>query len=551
MPHPSTLPPPPPGSDPPSASPTESVDAAELNPGRTARRRRIWPWLIVVPLVVAALSVLTFNWRAAARLQAALDDLAARGEPITYAEAYALLAANPPADDDNLAGVPLLLSMHDSEPGRAMRQQLEDDQPELLQLWDNFEPPWFPLSGTGASAVGQTEEDWSRWTPENLVQWSSSAPEWIEHPDGAAATVYQMTVDLHPLIHDLAADCRDRSSVLWPKRPLEGIALLHESPGSLFTTARSTSNRRTLRMVAIAAVERGDADLAAAAIEVATAFMRTYAGHGAAMDTLEVGSYVAVTSDLLFAGLLRRIWDEEQLARLQLAIEMTLPACDWGPYQRNERVFGLAASEHMKRHRSLGLDLNEEGGGGLMLRALPNGFFDHHAASSLELLDDPHLQPGAMLPAEPPRHDNMLPSWLGWLAAWDQTHLVGIAFHNVVVSLRAAETRLRLAHAAIALKRFYLQHDRYPDQWQELIPGILDQPPLDPFTRGVLVLLPADPAARRERPVIYSLGLNREDNGGTQAFDPDTPTVLGDRFATGYVVWGYPGDEPPAGPGDD
>ncbi len=557
-----STPPPSPGSGPPSASPTTGVDAAELNPGRTARRRRIWPWLIIVPLVVVALSVLTFNWRSAARLQAALDDLAARGEPLTYAEAYALIAADPPADDDNLAGVPLLLSMHNSEPGRAMRRQLEENQPELLEQWEQLETYWGRTTATKAGSIERTSEDFDAWHPDSANAYYGDPEddwEWIEHDDGPAASIYLMSEFLHPLIHQLAADCRHRSRALWSQADINEDDLYSVMLDMLGPDPNSLVGRvQALRAIALAALEREDPELAAASLELNMALARAQ-GKGVAMiGVLVTNVMVGLADGPLYAGLSRHAWNDPQLARLQQAIEHTLDALDPQSSLRFERVVGLSGVRQIKNTRTTDGPLFQlEGWERLLFRLLPAGTYDQLAVRLIEDYDHDWLQPGALLPQEVDRPQSNLPEWLGSVEVFEVLDLLESLVitadltHRMVARARAAETRLRLAHAAIALERFHLQHERYPDDWQELIPGILDQPPLDPFTRGELVLLPADPAAGRERPVIYSLGLNREDNGGTQAFSPGDPSGLGDQFATGDAVWGYPGDEPPAGPGDD
>ena len=538
-------------------------------------RRRILLWLFGAVLGIPLLAAFIFNWRASVRLQTALDDIAARGEPTTYAEAYTLLAANPPAADDNLAGVPLLLSMHDSEPGRAMRRQLEVNQPELLELWEQLVSRWGHTAGTKASSILRTSEDFDAWHPDSpqfdaefhawhpgipYIWWSGPDEdwEWFEHNDGPAASVYLISEFLQPLVHQLAADCRHRSRALWSQAEFDEDDVFSVLVDQFGPNPRDLVKRaQTLRSIALAALARKDPELAAASLELSLALMRA-GGEGEGLWALHLRAITAhLTDGPLFTGLSERAWSDEQLARLQRAIEHSLSALEPESMLRMGQVLDLTKIRFVKRQRDVEAERDRmPGAGPLVLKVLPDGAFDQMALRVIASYDHDWLQPGALLPQEVDRLESKLPEWLVWLEMMNPAEFLRIRLppdhaHWLMIHARASETRLRLAHAAIALERFFLQHSRYPDHWQELIPGILDQPPLDPFTRGELVLLPADPAAGRQRPVIYSFGLNREDNGGTQGFDPDRPAVFGDQFATGDVVWGYPGDEPPAGPGDD
>jgi len=84
---------------------------------------------------------------------------------------------------------------------------------------------------------------------------------------------------------------------------------------------------------------------------------------------------------------------------------------------------------------------------------------------------------------------------------------------------------LQIARAAIAAERYRLETGRYPAAWEEFVPRWLDAIPEDPWSGGSLVYRLDD----EERPVIYSVGRNGIDEGGTPSR----------RWDEGDLVWRY------------
>jgi hypothetical protein len=87
---------------------------------------------------------------------------------------------------------------------------------------------------------------------------------------------------------------------------------------------------------------------------------------------------------------------------------------------------------------------------------------------------------------------------------------------------------LRVARVMVAVERFRLAHDRWPDAIDVLIPTYLGAAPIDPYTGRELILrkLPDGVA-------IYSLGSELADDGGQ--FEPRGTDNLG--FDLGYRLW--------------
>ncbi|NLW50886.1 MAG: hypothetical protein GXY85_08620 [Candidatus Brocadiaceae bacterium] len=68
---------------------------------------------------------------------------------------------------------------------------------------------------------------------------------------------------------------------------------------------------------------------------------------------------------------------------------------------------------------------------------------------------------------------------------------------------------LRVARVALAAEQWRMAHGRWPDSPGQLVPGILDELPSDPFTGGPLRWARADAGL-----TIYSVGLDGADQGG-------------------------------------
>jgi hypothetical protein len=69
---------------------------------------------------------------------------------------------------------------------------------------------------------------------------------------------------------------------------------------------------------------------------------------------------------------------------------------------------------------------------------------------------------------------------------------------------------LRCAVAALAAERYRRRYGRWPDQLSALVPEFLSAVPLDPFDGA-----PLRPRRTDDGLVIYSLGADRQDNGGS------------------------------------
>jgi hypothetical protein len=102
-----------------------------------------------------------------------------------------------------------------------------------------------------------------------------------------------------------------------------------------------------------------------------------------------------------------------------------------------------------------------------------------------------------------------------------QPFLFGIVIHKtskVAEAFRRTQAGLRCALVAVALERYRRTHSGWPDSLAPLVPAYLPSVPIDPYDGAPL-------RYRRlaDRLVVYSVGLDKQDNGGNVGKVLSTP----------------------------
>ncbi len=94
---------------------------------------------------------------------------------------------------------------------------------------------------------------------------------------------------------------------------------------------------------------------------------------------------------------------------------------------------------------------------------------------------------------------------------------------TIPIVLEQSSAELKLATVAVEVEKYFLKHGHYPETLQGLAPF------LDPYSpNGQWCYLP--PSGNRLRPVIYSIGPDRVDDGGV----PEPK-----KKNQGDIVWQY------------
>jgi hypothetical protein len=111
-------------------------------------------------------------------------------------------------------------------------------------------------------------------------------------------------------------------------------------------------------------------------------------------------------------------------------------------------------------------------------------------------------------------------------------------FSGRLAELHPNQAELRCAVVMVAVERFRRANQRWPRALRELVPGYLSQVPLDPFDAA-----PLRYARREDGVVIYSIGPDGQDNGGT--LDKNPHKVGAD---VGFRLWNVPQRRQPPKP---
>ncbi|MCH7813001.1 MAG: hypothetical protein IID40_03170 [Planctomycetes bacterium] len=82
---------------------------------------------------------------------------------------------------------------------------------------------------------------------------------------------------------------------------------------------------------------------------------------------------------------------------------------------------------------------------------------------------------------------------------------------------------LDCAHTAVAVERYRLRHDRWPDSLSALVPEFLEQAPIDPFDEQ-----PLRYTRTPDGVTVYSIGPDGVDDGGNVTQDPKNRRILPD-----------------------
>jgi hypothetical protein len=235
----------------------------------------------------------------------------------------------------------------------------------------------------------------------------------------------------------------------------------------------------------------------------------------------------------IWAGLAERRWEDAHLARLVERLDQVNVAADMQRCLRGERVFALTllSAAAGRVDSEPGLRGDEFAALSRAMRWWPRAFLYRNqiniARAYQQLLIDRVDPTGPSIRIQESEEDRAIRARHH---SWNPYNVFAAmllsALDRSLEKAVANQATLTLARVACALERHRLAYAQYPETLDELVPRFLPRVPPDPVNGGPLRYRRDDP----DQFILYSIGLNQQDDGGVPAvlrrvpFGPDTPS---------------------------
>ena len=250
------------------------------------------------------------------------------------------------------------------------------------------------------------------------------------------------------------------------------------------------------------------------------------------MNLLVAESSLTTASRPVWEGLCDRVWTDDELIRIEQLLEEMNFAITMLKVIRLERAMICSVLVDQKKFSAFLENQSSIAWFAWYVRLAPRGWGYRNAVTYGRVVQDALLTEQGMQVKrlsitnvqsyarkaveirKPPLHPYTVTAGIGMTA-----------YAELFMRAIAAQGTINNARVAIALERYRLRHGEYPEEIDALQPEFLREAPADIVTGDSLrYLLRAD-----GRPCIYSVGINRIDDGG----QPREDRSLGDW------VWQY------------
>ena len=534
--------------------------------------RRIIHRLFFTLLAAGTLIALFYaeeDWRGARVWAAAKRDLAAKGESLEFKT----FIPPPIPDDQNLAMAPLFV--------RAFRYQPEpangvltfepykpgEENPELKELDSMIFGPKPPKD----SHYPKSNANWSNGHHRDLAAWQTLYREnpalpHTSQPQSPSADVLLALSRYEPLLDELSRAAAERPltrfPIDWTLHPAVNIRLPHAYSLQVIVSA--------LSLRASASLVSGNVTAARQDLTLALRMTRSLSDEPLLISSLVEANCLETLLQPLWEGLEARQWSAADLAALQDKLggfnvlphlHASLRAEHAGMFiQTVEDLQNPALARGLPKligvdlsnpppdtywgavRWTLGLPKSLEQALWESLPYWPRGWFDQNAATASrwfqqDLIDrfDPAVEM-VHLAANGDDHRRLdrLPLWPGTFLT--KNLLPATSF--LLSRMARAQATLTQGVTALALERYYQDHQTYPAVLAALVPTYLDRVRVDPF----------DGAPMRYRLTVdgrfqlWSVGPDQKDNGGSLEWPPNRSWRRGDGV-TGKGGFSFPTEE--------
>lgn len=347
-----------------------------------------------------------------------------------------------------------------------------------------------------------------------------------------------------PQLNQLRAAC-ERPYSRFPVRYDEAFTALlpHLAP------LKEISQFLALRVAA--ELEAGRIDEAAADVDLAFRVAELVRNEPSLISQLVRIAQTQINIAALWEGCAANRWTDAQLARFEQRLGELDFLADYHRALSGERMSSISFIDNLRRFRdpgvfdmgvmSDGIDNTERLFGSIVLGWMPGGWFDQNKVNVGRI----HLD--LIVPAVNRTAVQISPSKVNDLAASMQAQFKERSPYNWLsgfllpavsqASARFAQTQsaVNLARVACALERHRLAHGAYPETLDALAPRFLAKLPHDVIDGQPLRYVRSGDGSF----ILYSIGWNERDDGGTVALVKDRDTA---DWKQGDWVWRYPAE---------
>jgi hypothetical protein len=252
---------------------------------------------------------------------------------------------------------------------------------------------------------------------------------------------------------------------------------------------------------------------------------------------------VAIGVQPIWEGLAKHEWSDAQLAELDSELAKTDFLADYEVIMRGERAFSIKSFENLRHTREM---ISYSGTGNVTnkLTFMPSAYFYQNELAIarmqqkwiLPLVD---TKTRVISPAALQRANDTVNTEMEHYSTYKvQALKLFPAIGKTARRIATAQAGIDLARVACALERYRLAHGKYPETLDALAPQFIGDLPHD--------IINGQPLHYRRtsegRFILYSVGWNEKDDGGTVVFMKDSfreYSSLVDRDQ-GDWVWQYP-----------
>ncbi|HEV2438016.1 MAG TPA: hypothetical protein VG077_18635 [Verrucomicrobiae bacterium] len=290
---------------------------------------------------------------------------------------------------------------------------------------------------------------------------------------------------------------------------------------------------QVLQLRAIAELQNGQADKALADVRLMLRLSDSIRTEPFLISHLVRMAIVSIALQPVWEGLVAHQWSDAQLAELDSELAKLDFLSDYQTAMRGELILcEIGDIEYLRRYPERTPDLIGEGGGGsssripgrIMWGTIPNGwFYQNELRCARPILEyylpvvDANLH--RVRPGDVQRANSAVTTGLKHYNLYNLAERLFLPRLGVAVKRFAfGQESVDLARTAIALERYRLAHGNYPESLDALAPQFMDKIPHD--------IINGQPLHYRRTAdgqfVLYSVGWNETDDGGTVGLDKGT-----------------------------